>query len=130
MPYEYGTKKTEDIMNLTTNSLPNLASGPVSTDAAQAGDSNVDSTSYDQMSGTDRERQRARLERKAKTGATRTLPADDPSQWVGKKVRSKKTGTTYVIRQVYKSNRVELEKSWMTYSSDVPAIRADYEICF
>lgn len=87
-------------------------------------------TSPEDMSGADRDRHRARLERKQqKAGSTRTLPTDDPSQWVGKKVRSKKTGATFIIRQVYKSNRVELEKSWMTYSSDVPAIRADYEVC-
>jgi len=93
-------------------------------------DSNGVSTGLEQMSGPERDRHRARLKRKEKTDSTRTLRAEDPRQWVGKKVRNKKTGATYVIRQIYKSNRVELEKSWMTYSSDLPAIRTDYEICF
>jgi hypothetical protein len=117
-------------MNSTTITSPGGLTGSGIEDA-QVTDAHVDpTTSPEEMSGADRDRHRARLERKQqKTAPTRALPTDDPSQWVGKKVRSKKTGATYVIRQVYKSNRVELEKSWMTYSSDVPAIRAEYEIC-
>jgi hypothetical protein len=116
-------------MNSKTTTLPGQTGSGI--EDAQVTDAYVDSTtSPEDMSGADRDRHRARLERKQqKSGSTRALPTDDPTQWVGKKVRSKKTGATYVIRQVYKSNRVELEKSWMTYSSDVPAIRAEYEIC-
>lgn len=105
----------------------NFQTGPSAGPDAAPGN---DSTNPENMSGVERDRQRARRERKQRTDTAQTLPADDPSQWVGKKVRNKKNGATYIIRQVYKSNRVELEKSWMTYSSDVPAIRADYEICF
>lgn len=113
-------------------SLPSTTlSGLTGTEDASVTDAHGDpTTSPEDMSGADRDRHRARFERKQqKAGSTRALPTDDPSQWVGKKVRSRKTGATYVIRQVYKSNRVELEKSWMKYSSDVPAIRAEYEIC-
>jgi hypothetical protein len=112
-------------MNEETNSQTGLLTGDGDTVVAPSSES----TRPEHMSGAERDRLRARSERRQHADSNRSLPADDPSQWVGKKVRSKKTGATFVIRQVYKSNRVELEKSWMTYSSDVPAIRADYEVC-
>ena len=51
----------------------------------------------------------------------------DPFLWIGMKVRRKKDAAIFTIRTVFKNQRVELEKSWMTYPSDVPTIRAGFE---
>jgi hypothetical protein len=51
----------------------------------------------------------------------------DPAQWRGRRIRSRKAGAVYTVRQVYRSGRVELEKSWMGYASDVKTIRDEYE---
>jgi hypothetical protein len=51
----------------------------------------------------------------------------DPVTWRGRKIRSRRTGAVYVVRQVYRTGRVELEKSWMTYFSNVENIREEYE---
>jgi len=51
----------------------------------------------------------------------------DPSEWLGRKIRSRKTGKVYVVRSVLTNGQVELEKSWMTYFFFVWAIRAEFE---
>jgi len=53
--------------------------------------------------------------------------AQNPSEWIGRKIRNRATGKVYVVRTVFASGRVEMEKSWMTYSSYVPIIRAEFE---
>ncbi len=52
---------------------------------------------------------------------------NDPSTWPGRKIRNRKTGAVLTIRNVFRNGRVELERSWMTYSSDIHSIRATYE---
>jgi hypothetical protein len=56
-----------------------------------------------------------------------TWLARDPFDWVGRKVRNRKTGTVYTVRTVFPNGRVELERSWMSYLSTVRIIRADFE---
>ena len=68
-------------------------------------------------------------ERRHKANTARTWLAGDPFQWVGKRIRSLKCGATYTIRNVFKNGRVELEKSWMIYSSSIDAVRSGYEPC-
>jgi hypothetical protein len=51
----------------------------------------------------------------------------EPHEWVGRKVRNRSTAAIYTVRQVYKNDRVQLEKNWMSYMSDVDTIRAGYE---
>jgi len=53
--------------------------------------------------------------------------ARDPSEWVGRKIRNSRTGKVYVVREVFVNGRVELEKSWMMYSSYVWTVRAEFE---
>jgi hypothetical protein len=53
--------------------------------------------------------------------------ARDPFEWVGRRIRSKKTGTVFTVRNAFRNGRVELERSWMTYSYTVEVIRADFE---
>lgn len=80
------------------------------------------------QSSDERPRPRHHPERQPKSQSHRNWTSD-PSQLVGKKVRSRKSGATFTIRNVFKNGRVELEKSWMTYSSDIRAIDSGYEPC-
>lgn len=68
-----------------------------------------------------------RTERKEATPRRRTWLDDDPITWLRRKVRSRKNGSIYTVRQVFRNGRVELEKSWMTYSSDIQNIRTSFE---
>ena len=69
----------------------------------------------------------ARLKRKSQTAPQSWLDRD-PTEWIGKKLRNKKTGAFFFVRVVYRNGRVELEKNWMAYSFTVQAIRADFEV--
>ena len=60
-------------------------------------------------------------------GRVRTWLEGDPFRWVGRKIRRKKDGKTYTVENVFRNERVELERSWMIYWSNVQSIRADYE---
>ena len=51
---------------------------------------------------------------------------DDPRQWRGRKIRSRSNQAIYTIRQVFNSGRVELEKTFMLFNSNVETIRKDY----
>jgi len=51
----------------------------------------------------------------------------DPAKWVGRKVVKRMTGAIYTVRQIFKSGRVQLEKNWMTYLTDVATVRKEYE---
>ena len=52
---------------------------------------------------------------------------DDPRNWRGRKIRSRCSQGTFSIRQVFNNGRVEMEKGFMLYNSDVVTIRKDYE---
>jgi len=77
----------------------------------------------------DRARRRRQLRLKQPAEAKKSELPEDPFQWIGRKVRRKKDGATFIVRTVFKNQRVELEKKWMTYVSDVPTLRAGYERC-
>jgi hypothetical protein len=64
-----------------------------------------------------------------RSAAPRTWLEGDPFNWMGRRVRHLRTSAIYKIRQVFKSGRVEMEKAWMTYSSDVNSIRVNFEPC-
>ena len=51
----------------------------------------------------------------------------DPVEWRGRKVRKLSNRQTYTIKQVFRNGRVELERDWMTYLTDVETIREEYE---
>jgi hypothetical protein len=53
--------------------------------------------------------------------------ANNPHRWRGKQVLSRRTGQFYTVREVMPGGRVELERKWVLYSSDVQTIRRDYE---
>lgn len=69
----------------------------------------------------------ARLQQAKSELSGRSWLARDPFEWLGRKIRSKKTGIVFTVRNVFRNGRVELEKSWMTYSYTVEIIRADFE---
>jgi len=75
----------------------------------------------------DRKQRQAKRRYSSPLDGPRTWLMDDPSRWPGRRVRNRRTGTLYLIRQVFKSGRVELEKSWMTYLTNVATVRAEYE---
>jgi hypothetical protein len=52
---------------------------------------------------------------------------DDPRHWRGRKIRSRCSQGTYSIRQIFNNGRVEMEKGFMLYNSDVETIRKDFE---
>ena len=51
----------------------------------------------------------------------------DPIQWIGRRVRSRRSGATYLIRRAFKSGWVELERGGVTQEANVAAVRAEYE---
>ncbi len=51
----------------------------------------------------------------------------DPFGWRDRKIRHRKTRVVYTVRQVFKSGRVELQKSFMSYLTNVRTIQKDYE---
>lgn len=53
--------------------------------------------------------------------------ADDPDKWRGRKIRKRASAALYVVRQVFVHGRVELEKGWSIYVTDVETVRADYD---
>jgi hypothetical protein len=69
----------------------------------------------------------ARLKQKKAPQPVQSWLAGDPFGWIGKRVRSRKTGAIFTVRNAYRNGRVELEKSWMTYSYAVETIRAEFE---
>jgi len=72
---------------------------------------------------------RAQLQRRQEAEARQNQLPDDPFQWTGMRVRRKRDDAIFTVRTVFKNQRVELEKSWMTYPSDVPTVRAAFERC-
>lgn len=62
----------------------------------------------------------------AKTGKGHTWLEEDPIKWRGRKIRSRKSGDLFTVRQVFRSGRVELQKTFMLYLTNVEVIRADY----
>jgi hypothetical protein len=52
---------------------------------------------------------------------------DDPQGWVGRRVKSRKNLAVYIVNQIYKNGRVNLERNWMTYFTDVETVRKDYD---
>lgn len=75
----------------------------------------------------DRKQRQAKKNYTSPLDQSRSGLPDDPSQWRGRRIRSRKTGTVYIVRQVYNGGRVELEKNWMTYLTDVTTVQAEYE---
>ncbi|MCL4790371.1 MAG: hypothetical protein KJ070_26905 [Verrucomicrobia bacterium] len=75
-----------------------------------------------------RPRPRHHPERQSKSQSHRNWTSH-PSQLVGKKVRSRKSRATFTMRNIFKNGRVQLEKSSMTYSSDIRMIDLGYEPC-
>ncbi|TAK91621.1 MAG: hypothetical protein EPO07_19705 [Verrucomicrobia bacterium] len=75
----------------------------------------------------DAQSKHARSKKAKAEPASQSWLARDPFEWVGRKIRSKKTGTVFTVRNVFRNGRVELEKSWMTYSYTVEVIREDFE---
>ena len=62
----------------------------------------------------------------AKEAAGRGWLAGDPRQWRGRQIRNRNNQSLYSIRQVFNSGRVELQRTFMLYISDVATIRKDY----
>ncbi len=53
--------------------------------------------------------------------------ANDPYTWRGRKIRQRTSTSLYLVRQVFVNGRVELERGWTLYSTDVETIRANYD---
>jgi hypothetical protein len=51
----------------------------------------------------------------------------EPHGWIGRKVRNRGNAAVYMVRQVFKNGRVQLERNWMSYVTDVETIREKYE---
>ena len=115
-------------MNPTHCSLPKAPTATVGCENTSTIDPAAEPRA-DAHDGDDAGPRRPQPERREKPNPRRTWLAGDPFQWVGKKIRSLKSGATYTIRNVFRNGRVELEKSWMTYSSNIDAIRSGYEPC-
>ena len=52
---------------------------------------------------------------------------NDPQEWVGRKVRSRRNFAIYTVSEVFKTGRVKLERNWMTYLTDAETVRRQYE---
>lgn len=52
---------------------------------------------------------------------------NNPRRWRGKQVISRKNGQTYTVRDVMPRGSVELERKGVLYTSNVQAVRQDYE---
>jgi len=72
-------------------------------------------------------RKRPRSEPDKRVETNRSGLPKDPFEWIGMKVRRRKDGAVFTVRNVFKNQRVELEKSWMSYSCDVMTVRTGYE---
>jgi hypothetical protein len=60
--------------------------------------------------------------------ARRTTRLDtDPLEWRGRRIRKMSNRQTYTVKQVFRSGRVELERDWMTFITDVDTILDQYE---
>lgn len=68
---------------------------------------------------------------KTDTNSQRKLGFDwmsnNPGRWRGKQVINRKNGRTYTIRDVMRRGQVELENKGVLYSSNVLAVRQDFE---
>jgi hypothetical protein len=53
--------------------------------------------------------------------------ANNPLRWRGKQVLSRKNGNTYTVRDVMPRGSVELEKKGVLFTTNVQAVRQDYE---
>ena len=51
----------------------------------------------------------------------------EPNGWIGRKVKCRAKAAVYTVRQVFRNGRVQLERNWMSYMTDVQTIRKDYE---
>ncbi|HEV2329634.1 MAG TPA: hypothetical protein VGY56_12710 [Verrucomicrobiae bacterium] len=51
----------------------------------------------------------------------------NPLRWRGKKVLNRKNGQTYTVRDVMPRGSVELEKRGVLFTTNVQAVRQDYE---
>jgi hypothetical protein len=51
----------------------------------------------------------------------------EPYGWIGRKVRNRSNASIYTVRQIFKNGRVQLERNWMSYSTDVQTIRIKYD---
>jgi hypothetical protein len=61
------------------------------------------------------------------TAQSSTWLMAEPGAWIGRRIRSRKNSAVYTVAQIFKNGRVQLEKNWMTYLSDVETIRKEYE---
>jgi hypothetical protein len=52
---------------------------------------------------------------------------NNPLKWRGKKVRNKKTGVAYTIKEVLRNGNVAMERKWVLYTSKIQTIREGYE---
>jgi len=52
---------------------------------------------------------------------------NDPQEWVGRKVRSRRNFAIYTVSEVFKTGRVKLERNWMTYLTDAQTVRTQYD---
>lgn len=53
---------------------------------------------------------------------------NNPRRWPGKQVLSRKNGGVYTIREVMPRGTVELEKKGVLYTTNIEAVRQDYEM--
>ncbi len=116
-------------MNSMSHTFPAMPSSHQNVNPSNNGHGSHAAAAEDRSQiGHERPRPRHHPERQSKSQSHRNWTSD-PSQLVGKRVRSRKSGATFTIRNVFKNGRVELEKSWMTYSSDIRTIDSGYEPC-
>lgn len=66
-------------------------------------------------------------ELKSKNNLKFNWMANNPLRWRGKQVISKKNGQIYTVRDVMPRGSVELEKKGVLYTTNVQAVRQDYE---
>lgn len=66
-------------------------------------------------------------ESKSKNNLKFNWMTSNPMRWRGKKVLNRKNGQTYLVRDVMPRGSVELEKKGVLFTSNVQAVRADYE---
>ena len=77
-----------------------------------------------------RAKRRAQLKKRQEAEAKQNRLPDDPFQWIGMKLIRKRDSAIFTVRTVFKNQRVELQKKWMSYTSDVQTIRAGYDPYF
>ena len=119
----------ESLVLVSTCSRPNgrSASAPVSRMTA----AEIERADYEAARELGVQRRKETVRQEAKVGSTSNLGSgwlkEEPRQWRGRKIRSRSNKAVYCIRQVFNSGRVEMEKTFMLYNSNVDTIRKDFD---